>query len=128
MNLRLIFLSIGGLNILRGIGYYLNARNLTITKFDSILMESNNSLIVGIELHKSLGISILALGIILLFSSKLNKNYANNLLLGISIAYLISFLNGILQNIGGNIIIPSITLLFFFCCFLYSFFGYLSSR
>ena len=128
MNIRLIFLSIGGLNILRGIGYYLNARNLTITKFDSILMESNNSLIVGIELHKSLGISILALGIILLFSSKLNKNYANKLLLGISIAYLISFLNGILQNIDGKIIIPSITLLFFFSCFLYSFFGYLSSR
>ena len=128
MNIRLIFLSIGGLNILRGIGYYLNARNLTITKFDSILMESNNSLIVGIELHKSLGISILALGIILLFSSKLNKNYANKLLLGISIAYLISFLNGILQNIDGKIIIPSITLLFFFCCFIYSFFGYLSSR
>lgn len=128
MNLRLIFLSIGSLNIVRGIGYYLDARRLTITKFDGILMESNNSVIVGVELHKSLGISILAIGIILLFSSKLNKNYANKVLLGISIAYFISFLNGILQNLDGNIIIPSITLLFFFCCFLYSFFGYLSSR
>ena len=128
MNLRLIFLSIGGLNIVRGVGYYFNARHLTITKFYSRLKESDNSVIVDIKLHKSLGIYILALGIILLFSSEKNINYANKVLIGISIAYFISFLNGILQNLDGHIIIPSITLLFFFCCFLYSFFGYLSSR
>jgi len=67
MNLGLIFLKIGALNIVRGIGYYINARHLTITKFDSILMESNNAEKVGVELHKSLGVCILALGIILFF-------------------------------------------------------------
>ena len=128
MNYKLIFLSIGFLNIFRGIGYYVKAEHLTITKFENIFLVSDNVLKAGVELHKTLGISILALGLVLVFLSWLNKYYANKVLLGISIAFLISFLNGLLQSLDGDIIIPILALSFYFCCFLYSFFGYLSTR
>jgi len=128
MNYKLIFLSIGFLNIFRGIGYYVKAEHLTITKFEDIFLVSNNVLKAGVELHKTLGVSILALGLVLVFLSWLNKYYANKVLLGISIAFLISFLNGLLQSLDGDIIIPILTLSFYFCCFFYSFFGYLSTR
>ena len=128
MNYKLIFLSIGFLNIFRGIGYYVKAEHLTIAKFEGIFLVSNNVLKAGVELHKTLGVSILALGLVLLSLSWLNKYYANKVLLGISIAFLISFLNGLLQSLDGDIIIPILTLSFYFCCFFYSFFGYLSTR
>ena len=128
MNYKLIFLSIGFLNIFRGIGYYVKAEHLTITKFEGIFLVSNNVLKAGVELHKTLGISILALGLVLVFLSWLNKYYANKVLLGISIAYLISFLNGLLQSLGGDIIIPILALSFYFCCFFYAFLGYLTTR
>ena len=128
MDYRLAIATIGLLNILRGIGYYIFSEKLTLMKFSADTLMSEETVLVSIEMHKSLAIAILALGIIIFFLKDLNRYYANKLFAGITMAYFISFLNSIIQTLFGLITIPYITILFFFLTFLYSLIAYLRTK
>ena len=124
MNSKNILTTIGVLNILQGIAFFIGAKTLTSQSFPNELLEGGG-LVVGTAMHWPLSVACIVIGIVILSTRSLEMKDAKKVLLSIGIAYLFFLINGLLQHLTTPVNVPmpalgliaSISILSFYTAF-----------